>query len=47
VPAPEAGTLFGMEAGANGALVLWTRGRGPHRSPQRNGGGRTSIIDAA
>jgi hypothetical protein len=47
VPAPEAGTLFGMEASAKGALVLWTRGRGPHRSPQRSGGGHTSIIDAA
>jgi hypothetical protein len=39
VPAPEAGPLYGMEASAQGALVLWTRGRGPHRSPQRNGGG--------
>jgi hypothetical protein len=47
VPGPEAGTLYGMEAGASGALVLWTRGRGPHRSPQRGGGGHTGIMDAA
>jgi hypothetical protein len=40
VPAPEAGPLYGMEASAQGALVLWTRGRGPHQSPQRNGGGK-------
>jgi hypothetical protein len=40
VPAPEAGPLYGMEASAKGALVLWTRGRGPHRSAQRNGGGK-------
>lgn len=39
VPAAEAGPLYGMEASANGALVLWTRGRGPHRSPERGGGG--------
>jgi hypothetical protein len=38
VPAPEAGVLFGMEASTSGALVLWTRGRGPHRSSQRGGG---------
>jgi hypothetical protein len=38
VPGPEAGSLFGMEASANGALVLWTRGKGPHRSSRRTGG---------
>jgi hypothetical protein len=39
VPAPDAGPLYGMEASAYGALVLWTRGKGPHRSQRRNGGG--------
>lgn len=34
----EAGTRFGLEASAGGALVLWTRGRGPHVSEKRNGG---------
>jgi hypothetical protein len=29
---------FGSNAVTNGALILWTRGRGPHRSPERNGG---------
>jgi hypothetical protein len=35
VPAAEAGLLYGMEASARGALVVWTRGRGPHRSEDR------------
>lgn len=38
MPAPEAGPLYGMEASANGALVLWTRGKGPYRSDARGGG---------
>jgi hypothetical protein len=32
----EAGTRFGMQASATGALVLWSRGRGPHVSDERN-----------
>jgi hypothetical protein len=32
----EAGSRFGMRASATGALVLWTRGRGPHVSEARN-----------
>lgn len=36
----EAGFRFGMRASARGALVLWTRGRGPHQSKARGGGGR-------
>jgi len=32
----EAGNRFGMTASATGALVLWTRGRGPHVSESRN-----------
>lgn len=35
----EAGAQYGLEASEKGALVLWTRGRGPHRSAERNGGG--------
>jgi hypothetical protein len=31
----EAGSLFGLRASASGALVLWTRGRGPHVHPER------------
>jgi hypothetical protein len=34
----EAGFRYGMLASSRGALVLWTRGRGPHRSPLRGGG---------
>lgn len=35
----EAGFRYGLQASATGALVLWTRGRGPYRSPERSGGG--------
>jgi hypothetical protein len=34
----DAGTQYGMLAGSRGALVLWSRGMGPHRSPARGGG---------
>lgn len=33
----EAGVRYGMEASSRGALMLWTRGGGPHRSAARNG----------
>ncbi len=36
LPPAEAGQLYGMEASAAGALVLWSRGRGPHISEARN-----------
>lgn len=32
----EAGNRFGLRASSTGALVLWTRGRGPHVSEERN-----------
>lgn len=32
----EAGYRFGMDASSAGALVLWSRGRGPHVDPARN-----------
>ena len=32
----EAGYEYGMEASAKGAIVIWTRGRGPHLDPARN-----------
>jgi hypothetical protein len=32
----EAGARYGSAAASRGALVLWTRGRGPHRSVERN-----------
>jgi hypothetical protein len=32
----EAGQQYGMSAGAAGALVIWTRGRGPHKSAARD-----------
>jgi hypothetical protein len=32
----DAGLQYGLDASANGALVIWTRGRGPHRSEARN-----------
>jgi len=35
----EAGQRWGFEASARGALVLWSRNSGPHRSAERNGGG--------
>lgn len=34
----EAGTRFGLQASSVGAIVLWTRGRGPHVSKERGGG---------
>lgn len=34
----EAGSRYGLEAGTRGALVLWSRGRGPHRSSARESG---------
>jgi hypothetical protein len=36
VPPVQAGQRFGMEASAKGAIVLWTRGFGPHRSAARD-----------
>lgn len=36
LPPAEAGRLYGMGAAATGALVLWSRGRGPHVSDARN-----------
>jgi hypothetical protein len=38
VPPVEAGRRYGMEASARGAIVLWTRGFGPHRSEARDPG---------
>lgn len=35
----EAGSRYGLGASERGALVLWTRGHGPHRSDARGGGG--------
>ena len=35
----DAGTRYGLRASARGALVLWSRGHGPHRSHARSGGG--------
>lgn len=32
----DAGHRFGLDASARGALVVWTRGRGPHRSADRD-----------
>jgi hypothetical protein len=34
----DAGFRYGLAAGSSGALVLWTRGRGPHKSDARGGG---------
>ena len=31
----EAGNRFGLSASANGAIVVWTRGRGPHKTEER------------
>jgi hypothetical protein len=36
LPPVEAGHHYGMEASATGAVVFWTRGRGPHQSADRN-----------
>lgn len=38
----DAGTRYGLHAADRGALVLWTRGRGPHASEARGGGGGSS-----
>lgn len=38
LPPAEAGFRYGMQASASGALEIWTRGTGPHRSEERNGG---------
>lgn len=38
LPPVDAGLLYGMEAGASGAIVIWTRGFGPHRSAARGNG---------
>ena len=35
----DAGTRYGLDASARGALVLWHRGMGPYRSEARGGGG--------
>jgi hypothetical protein len=35
-PPAEAAQKYGMDAGTYGALLLWTRGRGPHVSDARN-----------
>ena len=35
VPPVEAGRRYGLNASPNGALVIWTRGQGPHRSSAR------------
>lgn len=32
--AMEAGFRYGLEASQRGALILWTRGRGPHAAPK-------------
>jgi hypothetical protein len=37
VPPVEAGYRYGPRAAGTGALVVWTRGRGPHRSDARDG----------
>jgi hypothetical protein len=36
LPPVEAAQRYGMNAAANGALVLWSRGRGPYRDAARN-----------
>jgi hypothetical protein len=38
LPPVEAGRKWGMQAGAYGAIEIWTRGKGPHRSDERTGG---------
>ena len=35
LPPAEAMSRYGMSAGAVGALVIWTRGSGPHKSAER------------
>lgn len=36
LPPAQAGTRYGFEAAAHGALVFWTRGSGPHKSTTRS-----------
>ena len=36
LPPVEAAQRYGMNAAANGALVMWSRGRGPYRDAARN-----------
>jgi hypothetical protein len=36
VPPGDGGHRYGMQAGATGAIVLWTRSKGPHVSPERD-----------
>jgi hypothetical protein len=36
VPPGDGGYRYGLQAGGTGAIVLWTRGRGPHVSDERN-----------
>jgi hypothetical protein len=38
LPPVEAGLKYGMQASAHGAIEIWTRGKGPHRSDERTGG---------
>jgi hypothetical protein len=38
LPPVEAGLKYGMQASAYGAIEIWTRGKGPHRSDERTGG---------
>jgi hypothetical protein len=35
IPPADAALLYGMNA-ASGALVLWSRGHGPHATAERN-----------
>ena len=35
----EAGYRFGLQAAGSGALLIYTRGRGPFRLPERDSGG--------
>ena len=36
LPPVEAAQRYGMSAAANGALVMWSRGRGPYKNAARN-----------
>jgi hypothetical protein len=36
VPPGDGGYRYGLQAGGTGAIVLWTRGKGPHVSEDRN-----------
>jgi CarboxypepD_reg-like domain len=37
LPPVEAAQRYGLSAAANGALVMWSRGRGPYKDAARNG----------